>query len=182
MTPSDLKGSLPQDVQRIHEVRILVEPTVGDRWRIRINLDAYPVRVGCPPPGLVIEVEGPDETVVEGLALRLHHFLRPGTRRLHALALVALTLPVWAGSLLMAIYIVNGLRVGHIWMTLPTILVVASLVGLYWAAPSLELLPPGVRPRLRRFGGVLYAVLLGVLVYWITTGITALVGQATTRF
>jgi hypothetical protein len=163
-------------------VTILVAPTLGDRWRIRIKLDAHAAQVARPPAGLDIEVEGPDETIVEGLALRLHHCLRPGTRRLDAMTLEAVTLPAWAASFAVATTLVKRLHAGHDWILLAVVLVLAGMVGLHWAAPSLELLPPGGRTRLRRFGAVIHVILLGVLVWLITTGISALAGQAAGRF
>src|SRR5882724_1922364 len=49
----DFKILPPQDVRRMQQVTIFIRPAMGDRWTVRINLDARRTR-----GGLRVEVTG----------------------------------------------------------------------------------------------------------------------------
>jgi hypothetical protein len=126
--------------------------------------------------GIRLEVRSEDRTRAEGIRSQLVHALKPGTpdkprfdRFVFLAAITPAALAAWALSL----PIVRGLglasRNGHVEaaelvgeITAP-ILVVGSLLALWWMFPSMELFDERGAGRFRRFRGWFFATLGGLI-------------------
>jgi hypothetical protein len=122
-------------------------------------------------PALSIQVEGYDETQVEGTFAQMTTELDRGSRKpewvSHRFLLVTLVFSFYVGSFLLwsallnLTYYLHWIRYKHgNWLVqefavyaIAVLLMAMVCVGTYWLFPDLELLPQGQRTRWARFRG-----------------------------